>query len=464
MKIKLTICILILCKLLIAQTPMDKLVAQLQTNYNNKNYRAIYNQLSSEAKNGMPEKDLINFFSTNLAPAFGKFLSFKIIKSTENRFLYTGYFEGDSLQLNCTLSKSNLFDDFSFTPFPPIVLPKRSNYLSDNKRISILDTTIDKLVKPYMENSKNCGLSIAIIKNDSVFYYNYGETKKDNKQLPNNKTIYEIGSITKTFCGRLLAIAVLENKISLEDDIRKYIKGTYPNLEYKGTPILIKHLANHTSGLVRVPDNLQTQSNFDMKNPYKYYSNKDLLESISSSTLSVIPGTNCEYSNLGMGLLGYILETVYNKSFSELVKEKITSKIGMTNTDITNTKLNQLITGYNDAGQATPNWEFNALQAAGALCSNSEEMALYAKENLKQNAINNLTHNPTFNNGNKVALAWHFIKRKTDSEMIWHNGGTGGFASFIGLIKEKNCAFVVLTNSSPQTDALPLSIYNYLKK
>lgn len=447
-----------------AQEKVTKLVQQLQTNYNNKEYASIYKLLNSVAKNTITEKELSNFFASDLRPSLGKFNGFKELKHENNTYLFAAYFDEDSLQLNCALGKDNLFEDFNFTPFPPITNAKRSTYLSDNKKTTTLDSVVDKLVKTYMEDTRNCGLSIGIVENDKFIFYNYGETKKGNNQLPTNKTIYEIGSVTKTFCGRLLAIAIQENKISLEDDIRKYLGNEFLKLEYNGNPILVKHLANHSSGLPRAPEDLFTKEGFEVKNPYKNYTNKDLLSYLKTVVLTKNPGEVCEYSNLGMGLLGYILETVYKKSFSELVKEKVTNVIGMKETGITNTMLDKVVMGYNDKGTQTPNWEFASLQAAGAICSNIEEMLLYLKENLKETELNKLLFTPTFTNGNKLSLAWHFLKRKTDAELIWHNGGTGGFASFVGLIKEKNIGFVVLTNSSPQTDALPLSIYNYLKK
>ena len=91
-------------------------------------------------------------------------------------------------------------------------------------------------------------------------------------------------------------------------------------------------------------------------------------------------------------------------------------------------------------------------------------MLKYVKSNLQKNSYKELEHGITFNVGHKIALTWHFLKRKNDPELIWHNGATGGFSSFIGLIKEKNIGFIVLTNSSAETDVLPISIYNFLKK
>lgn len=445
------------------QNKTNEVIANFTKFYNATAFKQVYGLLSSEAKKQLPEKEITAFLENEIYKNFGECIKYQLIKSENNNLIYSYLFKEDSLQLTISLNFNSEIDGFSFVPFIKTAKPKRENYLSDNKKLTVLDTTIDRLVKPYMQNPDHTALCIGIIKNDTIYFYNYGEEKKDSKKLPSQTSLFEIGSITKTFCGNLLAQAVIENKIKLDDDIRLYLKGNYKNLVFNQQPILIKHLANHTSGLPRQPENLFTQKEFDIKNPYSNYSNEELLKYIQSIKLTTTSGTNSEYSNLGIALLGIILENVYQQTFSELIKQKICEPLKMTNTGVQNIKPANILPGYEN-GNNVLNWQFKGMEAAGAIYSTPYDMLLYVKSNLQKTPQKQIEHNVTFDSGKKIALAWHFIKRKTDAELIWHNGATGGFSSFIGLIKEKNTGFIVLTNSSAETDALPISIYNYLKK
>jgi len=344
---------------------------------------------------------------------------------------------------------------------------KRLIYLTDNKLKTALDSVIDKTVIDFMQSPQNCGLSIGIIKDSVVYFYNYGETKRNNQTLPDKNTIFEIGSISKTFCGIALSYAITEGKIKLEDDIRKYLPEQYTNLEMNKQFIQIKHLVNHTSGLPRLPDNLKDQTNFDSLNPYKNYSKKMAFDFLKTVKLNHEPGDVCEYSNFGMGLLGIILEKIYGKSFEEIIKEKICLPNNMEATAINlNTEQVKVFTdGHNSAGILTPHWDLGALVAAGGVKSTTGDMVNYLQYNLNEtDAAVKLSHQTTFNNGSNIALAWHKIKTKLGHELVWHNGGTYGYASFCGFIKEKKCALVVLSNTSTNVDYIGLSILKHLQK
>ncbi|NJN34345.1 MAG: beta-lactamase family protein [Saprospiraceae bacterium] len=127
--------------------------------------------------------------------------------------------------------------------------------------------------------------------------------------MPNNNTLYEIGSITKTFTGLLLAQAVFEKKIDLMADIRQYLPEKYPNLTFEEHPILIQHLANHTAGLTSFPyEDIAAKPNFDAQNPYKHYTSDHALAHLHTVKLERKPGEKAEYSNFATGLMGIILE------------------------------------------------------------------------------------------------------------------------------------------------------------
>lgn len=344
---------------------------------------------------------------------------------------------------------------------------KRTSYLSDNKKQTVLDTVVENAIIDFIQNPQNCGFSIGIIKDTSVYFYNYGETKRDNNILPKQNTIYELGSVTKTFCGLLLAYAVTEGKIKLEDDIRKYLPGDYSNLETNKHKIEIKHLANHSSGLPGIPENFKTQNNYDSLNPYKNYDRSKLLDYLHKVKLANEPGQLCEYSNTGMALLGIILEKVYNKPFDELVKEKICNSNNMNNTavNLNEYQLPYFCDGYDNNGNVMPHWELGAFVAAGGIRSCTNDMVNYLRYNISENdAALKLAHTSTINKSSNIALAWHIINTKYNNELIWHNGATYGFSSFCGFIKAKNAGVVILSNTSTNIDFIGLSILKYLQK
>ena len=120
---------------------------------------------------------------------------------------------------------------------------------TDNKLRTALDSLVDQALLTFFKNTSRVGISIGIIENGKASIYNYGSTQKGKPQLPTGNTVYELASITKTFGSNLLAKAVVDKKMNLNDDIRKYLKEDYPNLNYNGTPIALLNLVNLTSGL-----------------------------------------------------------------------------------------------------------------------------------------------------------------------------------------------------------------------
>ena len=150
-----------------------------------------------------------------------------------------------------------------------------------------------------------------------------------NGQKPNAQSLYEIASITKTFTGSLAARAVLDGKLELEADIRDYLPGDFPNLEYEGTPISVKNILTHQGGIPRMfpnQPNLFDDPDFntlpDQINALqKDFSKEAFFEELAQVQLDTFPGINFAYSNAGANLMGYILEAVYQKDYADLLDE-----------------------------------------------------------------------------------------------------------------------------------------------
>jgi D-alanyl-D-alanine-carboxypeptidase/D-alanyl-D-alanine-endopeptidase len=181
---------------------------------------------------------------------------------------------------------------------------------SDNPMKSALDSAIDKLVTDYMKWGKRVGISLGVNYKGQSFTYNYGETSPGSGILPSERSVYEIGSITKTFTGLLMAHAITEHRIALSDDIRKFLPGSFPNLQYpNGDPVKVGYLLAHTA---------QFPNSFGDVNG-TVNRNDAFIDSLRKVKLDSLKSFRYRYSNVGYQLLGLILENVYKKSYADLI-------------------------------------------------------------------------------------------------------------------------------------------------
>lgn len=373
-----------------------------------------------------------------------------------------------SLQLFLSLDSLGKFQAFAIQPFQDDTRKKIAS-ATDNLKQTTLDKTVDTLLDNYINTLGNVGASVAVYYKGYNYYYNYGETIKDAKQLPTNQSLYEIGSISKTFTATLLAKATIDKKVNLQDAITKYLPDSVAaNKDLQN--ITLQQLSNHSSGLPRLPINI----NFTVTNylqPYENYDNKALFAFLKQFKAIRKPGESYEYSNLAVGLLGVILERIYKKPYEQLVLEQIAKPIGLTHTKMTLTKQDSAILtqGYNEKSEAVPAWNFKSLAACGAIKSNAADLLLYGKQQL--NAFksplalyNQLAHKVTFNDSvQKVGLGWHFLI--DDADVVWqHGGGTYGCRTMLCVNETKELVVAVLTNNATNGDALGIKLLQALER
>jgi CubicO group peptidase (beta-lactamase class C family) len=355
---------------------------------------------------------------------------------------------------------------FLFQPYQQPPADKTALVPSTNLLKTAIDKKVDSVARTYIQKANTVGLCIGVIDHGNIGTYSYGETVKGNGKIPNSDNFFELGSITKTFTAILLAWYVNEGKVKLRDPIRKYLPDSVaanPAL----ASISLLELCNHTSGLDRLPDNLIPNAT-DPLNPYKDYSKELLYEYLKTCTLKSQPGTQYAYSNLGVGLLGTILETVSQMPYEEMVTEIICKPLGMFSTVqfLSPTLLPRFAQVYNAGGVATQAWNFDVLAPCGALRSTLNDMLLYAKANLhpgndKLGKAIELTHHITFAKDVKIGMAWHIIT-VNGIDYIFHNGGTNGSSSFLAFNSAKNIAVIVLSNAVESTDELGTGILKKL--
>ncbi len=264
--------------------------------------------------------------------------------------------------------------------------------------------------------------------------------------------VFEIGSITKVFTASLLADMVARGEARLDDPVANYLPRAV-RMPVRGRPVTLLDLATQPSGLPRMPDNFSQR---DSSNPYADYSVQQLYEFLSRYQLPRDPGAAYEYSNLGMGLLGHALALKAGMSYEQLVTHRILRPLGMKETSITLTKgLDaRLAPGHDGEGHVVHNWDLPTLAGAGALRSTATDLITFMVANLDSTATplsrtlyqthgeRQATNDPNL----KIGLAWHILSRPV-GKIVWHNGGTGGYRSFIGFDPVRRIGVVVLCNN-----------------
>ena len=324
-------------------------------------------------------------------------------------------------------------------------------FASDNPLHTRLDSLVDNSVQQYLQDKRAVGVSIGIVIKDKTYFYNYGETKAGNNQLPGNNTLYEIGSTTKAFTGILLGQAVLDKKIGLDDDIRKYLQGAYPNLAYKGVPIRVKDLTNHTSRITRIFPNMWERPEYDSLNPLHDYTRQLLYEGLHNMKMDTFPGKISSYSNMAVALLGTLLEDAYGQSYFSLVSKNILDPLSMKNTriDITALPADAIAWPHNENREVVPLWDLPYLPAMGALRSTTRDLVAFIQaNNTDASPAIALSHQLTYGtNQEGMGMNWFLHTTPEGYRVLEHSGGTGGSRSSLECFPGLHSGFVILTNS-----------------
>ena len=305
---------------------------------------------------------------------------------------------------------------------------------------------------------QSVGIVVGFIDDDGRIVVGHGKVAFDDDTTPDGETLFEIGSATKVFTGILLADMARAGKVKLDDPVQKYLPDSAKMPVRDDRPITLYDLATHTSGLPRLPANLAPA---DPGNPYADYSVENLYEFLANHELARGPGVEPEYSNLGMGLLGHVLALQANTDYDSLVRRRIAVPLGMRETMIAlSPKLEaRLAQGHDGNLQPTANWDIPTLAGDGALRSTVYDLLKFVAANLdpaesKLPASLQEAQKPREDfgpGGTQVGLAW-FISSREGTTIIWHNGQTGGYHSFVGFDRERRRGVVVLSNASPSID------------
>src|SRR3954451_7849113 len=320
------------------------------------------------------------------------------------------------------------------------------------------DAEIRKILVDRIDVQKKAvGIVVGVIEPMGRRVIAYGAPATADSRPLNGDTVYEIGSITKVFTSLLLADAVERGDAALTDPVGTLLPAKTKVPERGGKSITLVDLATHSSGLPRMPTNFAPK---DPANPYADYSVENMYAFLGGYQLARDIGTAYEYSNFGAGLLGHAL-TLRTKAtdYETLVAARVLKPLGMTSTAIALTPemKSRLAAGYGPTLQPVSNWDVGALTAAGGLRSSANDMLTFLAANLgyvktplapAMAAMLNVKR-PTPIPDTTVGLAWHVTTRHC-KPIVWHNGGTGGYRTFIGYDPAARVGVVVLSNAGTQ--------------
>ena len=284
-----------------------------------------------------------------------------------------------------------------------------------------------------------------------------------SKAALDGNTVFEIGSVTKVFTTALLADMVRRGEVRLDDPVSKYLPPTVRVPSRGGKQITLLDLATQSSGLPRLPNNFKPA---DMTNPYADYSVQQLYDFLSAYQLTRDIGSQFEYSNLGVGLLGHVLSLRAGKTYEALVTERILTPLEMHDTHVVFTPemREHLATGHDATGVVVANWDLPTLAGAGALRSTANDMAKFLAANLDSMSgpvgrALATAHVPLRDAERqmRIGLGW-FTLSQFGTPIVWHNGQTGGYHSFIGFDQANARGIVILTNYGASVDDIGMHV------
>lgn len=333
----------------------------------------------------------------------------------------------------------------------------------------VIRNEIDAGVGKLMSSGKCMGIVVGVVDGDKSAVLGYGRKSFGSINPPDADTVFEIGSITKTFTALCLGIMDGRGEVKLDDPLSRYLPPTTRVPEYKGRKITLVDLATHTSGLPTVPGSAWRWIGDD---PYASYTTGMTYDFLSTYKLTRAPGAQYDYSNMGMGLVGLALSRTCGTSYEEMVGSLIWKPLGMTDTAIRLSKdqqsrfadgcMRQSRLGRLQVFIPASPWTMReCFVGAGGIRSTANDMIKYMKANM---GLGPNGHALPFDAVQKkrrdiggplwVGLGWHGFKHDKDVDLVWHNGGTGGYTSLIIFSRKHRTGLVILANSADPGGAI----------
>ena len=334
---------------------------------------------------------------------------------------------------------------------------------SENVPKKDLEADIDEVATTLIEQPLLHSASIGLVYRGKEFIRHSGDMKAGMQTPPTDATIYEIGSLSKTMAGTLIAKAVLERKVSLDDDIRTYLQGAYPNLQYKGEPIRIRHLLSHTSGLPNMfperaneilEDFTDHRTPLELNAVYANYGKADFFRDLHTVRISRMPGKDYSYSSSGTELTAHILETVYKTDYESLLTRFFRDAAAMTDVRIrlNDAEASMLAVGYH-SDNAEPTTPMPQLPwgASGNVKATSPDMVKYLKLQLAGGPVVTESHRSLteFDSEFSIGYFWNIVSGDRVKGVYYaHHGGVPRSQCYIYIIPKYDLGIFIITNQS----------------
>lgn len=314
------------------------------------------------------------------------------------------------------------------------------------------DAEVHAILQQRVDAKRSAGLVVGLMEADGRTRIVAAGDPGSGQPPLDGDSVFEIGSISKVFTSTVLAELVQEGVVSLDDPVQKFVPAGVKIPSRNGKVITLGNLSEQNSGLPRMPDNFYPK---DPGNPYADYTVAQLYAFVSGYKLPRDPGEQFEYSNLGVGLLGNVLTAITRQSYEDMERDRVWRPLGMSHTAIALTPWmkQHLALGHDAAGKVVANWDIPAMAGAGAIRSTTADMLKFVAANLRGGdgkleramAFAQQPRAPSGPNGH-IGLNWLIVQPARET-IVWHNGGTGGYRTFVGLVPTKHIGVVVLTNS-----------------
>ncbi|HET7174835.1 MAG TPA: serine hydrolase domain-containing protein [Gammaproteobacteria bacterium] len=329
-----------------------------------------------------------------------------------------------------------------------------------------LEAAVDSLAKPVLASGETPGILVGVLTPDGqTRYFSYGVADKDTGAPIEPDTLFQVGSISKGFLSDLVAVLVDRGELHWDDTLEQLLPPGTP-LSPDARKITLLQLATHTSGLPREPMVFQTfeylvQYTFTGKNFYRHFTAAFALDYLKD--FEAPKDREMRYSNIGYGILGYVVEIKTGHTLDELMARYITSPLGLYSTGYEP----QLLPGYAERahgytgdqpffmarGSPTPDMQFTELmKGSAALYSDARDLLSYAAANLKDDG-DHLTHVMQQNLQAQMVgtedvptMGW-FVDDIDGEEITYQQGLVAGYSSYLGLDRRHHTAVVVLQNS-----------------
>jgi D-alanyl-D-alanine-carboxypeptidase/D-alanyl-D-alanine-endopeptidase len=318
------------------------------------------------------------------------------------------------------------------------------------------DTGIREAGRAWLQDNAGIGLTIGIYDNGRREYFNFGATQIDGNRLPTQDTVYEIGSLSKTFAGQLLARAIVEGRATLDDEVSVHLDGAYPNLENGGEKVRLRHLVGSSSQLMdNIPDLTQVRAVPGEPLPithlrvFEQYTREEFLRQLHRVMPRRPPGEAPVYSNVGSMLLGVVLEKIYGEPFERILAREIENPMRMASGTAPQAKL--LARGYTAANEPMPPFTAKLQYPSLTLRYSAKDLLTYATwQLLERDASTKLAHRPVWatpDGRQGVGFFW-IVGESPQGRRLWQGGTTFGFSSLCELYPDEKVAVVLLSNKA----------------